>query len=166
MEPIVAAAVVAALVAVAVVVGFVGRALSGRKQRRRRADVTASDLGLDALAEVATIVQFSTEYCARCPGVRRALNGVVAGEPGVVLTEIDLTHRPELAARFRILTTPTVFVVDRRGVIAASFAGAVSAASVRTEIAALREPRSATPTSPASAMQGSSPRRHSDVIVH
>ncbi|MFT4213766.1 MAG: thioredoxin family protein [Microbacterium sp.] len=139
MEPAAAALAVGVLIAASIVIGLVARARSGRKHTRPRADVTAADLGIPTLGGVATIVQFSTEYCARCPAVRRALTAIAAAEgAGVVLAEVDLTHRPDLATRFRILTTPTVFVIDAHGAIAASFSGAVTGESVRTEITTLR----------------------------
>ncbi len=37
--------------------------------------------------------------------------------------EVDLTHRPDLSARYRVLQTPTTFVVDDSGAVRARFHG-------------------------------------------
>jgi thiol-disulfide isomerase/thioredoxin len=141
MDFFTAAALTAALVLVAVAAGVVSRMRAGRKRRVTVGDVVASDVNLDALGPVATVVQFSTEFCARCPGVKRALTGAVADEAGVEYTDVDLTHRPDLAAQFRVLQTPTVLVVDPAGNVAARFAGTVPLAAVRAELDALKETR-------------------------
>ena len=37
--------------------------------------------------------------------------------------EVDLTHRPDLSARYKVLQTPTTFVVDASGAVRARFHG-------------------------------------------
>jgi thioredoxin-like negative regulator of GroEL len=80
--------------------------------------------GLGSLAPAATLVQFSTEFCSACPSSRRLLTGVAAEREGIVYLDVDLTNDPELARRLRILQTPTVFVLDAHGRLAARFGGA------------------------------------------
>jgi len=36
---------------------------------------------------------------------------------------VDLTHRPDLSTRYRVLQTPTTFVVDGSGAVRARFHG-------------------------------------------
>ncbi|MET0932355.1 MAG: thioredoxin family protein [Mycetocola sp.] len=139
MNPLAAAVVIAVLVLGAAAVGLVLRSRSGRRRRVKVSAIAASDVGLSVLGDLATVVQFSTEYCSRCPGVRRALHGELADRDGVTYTDVDLTHRPELASRLRVLQTPTILVVDSTGHVVSRHAGVVSIASIRTDLDALRK---------------------------
>ncbi|UUT36701.1 thioredoxin family protein [Microbacterium elymi] len=125
---------VAVLVAVTLVVGGMLRHRDGRARRvaDRTIDVATAETG--PRGERATLVQFSTELCARCPQVRRMLD-VIAGErAGVLFTEVDLTRRPDLAKRLHILQTPTVFVLDADGFVHTRFAGVPAAQAVTGEL--------------------------------
>lgn len=42
---------------------------------------------------------------------------------GLRHVEVDLTHRPDLSARYKVLQTPTTFVVDGSGAVRARFHG-------------------------------------------
>ena len=81
-------------------------------------------LGADGLGEVATLLQFSTELCARCPGVHRTLSAIADDHEGVRHLDVDLTHRPDIAKHFHVLQTPTTLVLDRNGVVQTRFGGA------------------------------------------
>ena len=81
-------------------------------------------LGADGLGEVATLLQFSTELCARCPGVHRTLAAIADDHEGVRHLDVDLTHRPDIARHFHVLQTPTTLVLDRHGVVQTRFGGA------------------------------------------
>ncbi|MFC8682940.1 TlpA family protein disulfide reductase [Microbacterium ureisolvens] len=99
------------------------------KQSQARRDVTHEviephRLGADGLGEVATLLQFSTELCARCPGVHRTLSAIADDHPGVRHLDVDLTHRPDIAKHFHVLQTPTTLVLDRHGVVQTRFGGA------------------------------------------
>nr|WP_243845460.1 thioredoxin family protein [Microbacterium halimionae] len=128
----------AALVLVAASVGIITRHRSSRKRRVIVADITPAEVDLTVLGEVATVVQLSTEFCSRCPGVRRALTKTFEGYGDVVYTDVDLTHRPQLASQLRVLQTPTVLVVDAHGRVAARYAGTVSPTLIGQEVDALR----------------------------
>ncbi|MBD3943679.1 thioredoxin family protein [Microbacterium sp. NEAU-LLC] len=80
-------------------------------------------LGADGLGEVATLLQFSTEMCTRCPGVHRVLSSVADDHEGVRHLDVDLTHRPDIARHFHVLQTPTTLVLDRHGVVQTRFGG-------------------------------------------
>jgi len=80
-------------------------------------------LGADGLGEVATLLQFSTEMCARCPGVHRTLSAIADDHDGVRHLDVDLTHRPDIAKHFHVLQTPTTLVLDRHGVVQTRFGG-------------------------------------------
>jgi hypothetical protein len=123
------------VVALVVVTALVGWLLRRRESRPRRAAAIESDwLEPDARGEQATLVQFSTEMCTRCPQVRRMLHTLVDDVDGVALAEVDLTHRADLASRLHILQTPTVFVLDATGAVRSRFAGVPRKDAVAAEL--------------------------------
>mgnify|MGYP001059181302 FL=1 len=125
MDPVLAVIVVAGVVLLAAILGAVWRATSGRARKADGESFAPGELpGLAGFAPGATLVQFSTEFCATCPGTRRYLQQVAGERGGVVHHDVDLTHRPELAKRLRILQPPTVFVLDRGGRLVSRFGGA------------------------------------------
>ncbi len=81
--------------------------------------VVADELGLrelgHELGERATLLQFSSAFCAPCRATRRTLADVAALVPGVVHVEIDAEHHLELVRRLGILRTPTTLVLDASG---------------------------------------------------
>jgi thiol-disulfide isomerase/thioredoxin len=123
MSPALALGVAAALLALATVVGIVLRRRDGRRRDGGTLRFDPADAAAAALGSRATLVQFSTEMCARCPQVRRLLHDYVSDNDGLSHVEVDLTHRPDLSARYRVLQTPTTFVVDGSGAVRARFHG-------------------------------------------
>lgn len=98
---------------------------------------TAATLGLagHALGADVTLVQFSTEYCSRCPGVARSLTALADDLDGDIRhVEIDLTHDAALADRFDVRQTPTVLVLDAAGRTAGRIAGVPRADELRALI--------------------------------
>ncbi|WP_236576215.1 thioredoxin family protein [Streptomyces sp. HF10] len=67
------------------------------------------------LGERATLVQFSSAFCAPCRATRRVLGEVAAMVPGVAHVEIDAEARLDLVRALGILKTPTVLVLDAHG---------------------------------------------------
>ncbi|UGS27884.1 thioredoxin family protein [Microbacterium resistens] len=128
--------VIAALLAVTVAIGLLARRRDGRRRdvRGDRRATDAAELGPGGLGDRATLVQFSTELCARCPQARRVLDGVAAQREGVVRTEVDLTHRADLASRHGILSTPTTFLLDPDGTVRSRFHGVPRPAEVLAAI--------------------------------
>ncbi|MCW2939545.1 MAG: hypothetical protein JWN00_2530 [Actinomycetia bacterium] len=63
----------------------------------------------------ATLVQFSTAFCAPCRATKRILSEVAGMVDGVVHVEIDAEAHLELVRRFNIMRTPTVLVLDGAG---------------------------------------------------
>lgn len=94
-----------------------------------------SDLGV-APGRV-SLVQFSTETCTRCPQVRRMLQGVVAAHDDVDHVDVDLTHRPDLARRHRVLSTPTTFLIGADESLVARFNGSPRRADIESALAEL-----------------------------
>ncbi|MFD0313360.1 TlpA family protein disulfide reductase [Streptomyces flavalbus] len=67
------------------------------------------------LGERATLVQFSTAFCAPCRATRRILGEVAALVPGVTHVEIDAEARLDLVRAVGVHKTPTVLVLDAEG---------------------------------------------------
>jgi thiol-disulfide isomerase/thioredoxin len=67
------------------------------------------------LGERATLLQFSTAFCAPCRATRRTLAEVANVVPGVTHVEIDAEHHLGLVRRLRVLRTPTTLVLDAEG---------------------------------------------------
>ena len=71
-------------------------------------------LGHD-LGERATLLQFSSAFCAPCRATRRVLGEVAGIVPGVAHIEIDAEQHLELVRRLGIVRTPTTLVLDAHG---------------------------------------------------
>jgi thiol-disulfide isomerase/thioredoxin len=76
------------------------------------------------LGERATLLQFSSAFCAPCRATRRVLADVAQAVPGVVHVEVDAEHHLELVRKLGILRTPTTLVLDARGQEVSRAAGA------------------------------------------
>ncbi len=100
-----------------------GRAPAGCGRRATSRPPRPSDSTADALGAAATLVQFSTAYCSRCPSTARQLAAIAADYAGVRHVEVDLTGRPDLADRFHVLQTPTTLILDARGAATARIGG-------------------------------------------
>jgi thiol-disulfide isomerase/thioredoxin len=67
------------------------------------------------LGERATLLQFSSAFCAPCRVTRRILADVAETVPGVVHVEVDAEHHLELIRRLGVLRTPTTLILDGHG---------------------------------------------------
>ena len=76
------------------------------------------------LGERATLLQFSSAFCAPCRATRRILGDVAAVVPGVVHLEVDAEQHLELVRRLGILRTPTTLILDRNGAEVSRASGA------------------------------------------
>ena len=81
-----------------------------------RGRLTAEDLRHD-LGPRATLVQFSSAFCAPCRGTRQVLGDVAAVVDGVTYVEVDAESRLDLVRRLNVLSTPTVLVLGPDGTI-------------------------------------------------
>jgi thiol-disulfide isomerase/thioredoxin len=104
----------AGLIVVALLLGWLRRRTDGRARAGRGAVLAAADLG-QALGSRATLVQFSTVVCAPCRVTRRVLADIADIIPGVRHVELDAEQRVDLTRRLGILRAPTVLVLDRSG---------------------------------------------------
>jgi thiol-disulfide isomerase/thioredoxin len=116
----------AAALAVATVVGAAlrlraGRFRAGPASRAAGAGaghsvLTEADLG-SRLGEQATLVQFSTAFCAPCRPTRQMLARVAGMADGVAHVEIDAAARLDLVRRLHVTSTPTVLVLGPDGAV-------------------------------------------------
>jgi thiol-disulfide isomerase/thioredoxin len=105
-----------------------------------RPDVlTEADLG-DHLGQQATLVQFSTAFCAPCRPTRQMLAQVAGMVDGVTHIDIDATTRLDLVRRLRINSTPTVLVLGPDGAIVKRASGLPRKADVIAALGAVIEP--------------------------
>ena len=65
--------------------------------------------------EGATLLQFSSAFCAPCRATRRTLTDIAGMLDGVTHVEVDAEAHLELVRRLGILKTPTTLVLDRAG---------------------------------------------------
>jgi thiol-disulfide isomerase/thioredoxin len=107
----------------ATAVGFGWRARNGRVRERApgpgaaaERELTAAELGL-TLGTRATLVQFSSAFCAPCRATRRILSEVAGMVDGVSHVEIDAESRLDLVRRLDVRRTPTTFVLGPNGQI-------------------------------------------------
>jgi thiol-disulfide isomerase/thioredoxin len=93
------------------------------------------ELGAE-LGERATLVQFSSAFCAPCRATRRILGEVAAMVDGVRYVEVDAESRLDLVRRLGILRTPTVLVLDGVGRVVRRGSGQPRKADVIAALAA------------------------------
>jgi thiol-disulfide isomerase/thioredoxin len=101
--------------------------------------LTEADLG-SRLGEQATLVQFSTTFCASCRPTRQIRAQVAGMVDGVTHVEIDAASRLDLVRRLRINTTPTVLVLGPDGAVVRRAAGQPRKADVIAALGPLIEP--------------------------
>ena len=146
-------ALAAALVA-ASALGLVLRRRAGRFRAARVSPVpsgvpdapapdvlTEEDLG-GPLGRQATLVQFSTAFCAPCRPTRQILTQVADMVDGVTHVEVDAAARLDLVRRLRINSTPTVLVLGPDGAVAKRAAGLPRKADVIAALGAVIQPAS------------------------
>jgi thiol-disulfide isomerase/thioredoxin len=128
------------LVAVAVLLGAFGvwkHRHDGRMKAHRAGapSLSAEQIGT-TLGEKATLVQFTSAFCAPCRATRRILGEVAEMVPGVRHVDLDVDEHLDLARDLDVQRTPTILVLDARGTIVRRASGQPRKADV---IAALGE---------------------------
>lgn len=140
MDPILALLLVAALLAATLLAG-----LALRRDRAHRRTVRSDEvvdpvrLGADGLGASATLLQFSTEMCSRCPGMHRVLSAIADQREGVRHLDVDLTHRPDIARHFHVLQTPTTLLLDSTGRVRTRFGGTPGRDVIELELTRIAE---------------------------
>ena len=105
------------------------------------ADSLLDGLGRE-LGERATLLQFSSAFCAPCRATRRVLGEVVEVVPGVAHVEVDAEQHLDLVRRLGIVRTPTTLVLDARGQEVSRASGAPSRDAVLGTLGRVLDPQS------------------------
>jgi len=113
-----------AVLAVATVFGLIWRRRSGVLRavggsgmgNVRAAALSPAQLGRP-LGSRATLVQFSSAFCAPCRATRQILSEVAGMVDGVAHVDIDAESHLGLVRELGIVSTPTVFVLGADGAI-------------------------------------------------
>ena len=116
----------------------------GRFRAGRRADEAgpaAAPSLLDGteheLGERATLLQFSSAFCAPCRTTRVVLADVASLVPGVAHVEVDAEQHLDLVRRLGIQRTPTTLILDPQGREVTRAAGAPRKQDVLAALAPL-----------------------------
>lgn len=91
----------------------------------------------DELGERATLVQFSSAFCAPCRVTRRVLGEIAEATPGVVHIEVDAEHQLDLVRQLGILRTPTTLILNGQGEELSRASGAPTKAQVLSVLDAI-----------------------------
>lgn len=134
--------VIGILVLVALVVGLWWKSRTGRAKLVRSGKIV--DLGklkaskngesVREFGKLATLLQFSTEFCSICDSTARLYGQLEKSNPGLKHIEVDVTHRMDLAAHFSIMQTPTTLILDKDGIVRARIGGAPRQNVIEAEI--------------------------------
>lgn len=95
--------------------------------------LTPADLGVP-LGEHATVVQFSSTFCAPCRSTRYVVERAVATAEGVAYADLDVADHLALGERLAIDVTPTVLVLDARGDVVRRATGVPTLAQLRSAL--------------------------------
>jgi len=106
--------VCALVLAAAAAFGLRRRHQDGKLIAPRPGQVSAVQLG-QPLGPRATLLQFSSEFCAPCRATRQILGEVAGGLDGVSHVEVDAAERLDLVRLLDVRRTPTVFVLGPDG---------------------------------------------------
>jgi thiol-disulfide isomerase/thioredoxin len=142
----------AAVVIAATLFGITWRRRQGRLRIRGQdrpgspghARLTAADLR-QSLGSRATLVQFSSAFCAPCRATRQILAEVAGMLEGVTYVEIDAESRLDLVRRLSIYATPAVVVLGRDGTIVRQASGQPRKADVIAVLGELLAGKAAVP---------------------
>lgn len=91
-----------------------------------------------ALGERATLLQFSSAFCAPCRTTRVVLADVAGRVDGVAHVEIDAEEHLDLVRALDVRRTPTTLVLDRHGHEVTRAAGAPRREQVLAALPALQ----------------------------
>jgi thiol-disulfide isomerase/thioredoxin len=106
----------------ATALGLVWRARQGRVRDASGAFDVLRELGQQP-GDRATLLQFSSAFCAPCRATKRVLADVAAVVPGVRHVEVDAEQHLDVVRRLNILKTPTTLVLDAAGNVTQRAAG-------------------------------------------
>lgn len=132
--------VLAGAIALVVVIAGLSKWRNGRFSQRPKATTAGPSFDVEALGgelgERATLVQFSSAFCAPCRTTRVVLQQVADIVPGVTTMEIDAELHLDVVREHQILRTPTVLILDDSGTVVTRASGAPTKENVLASLAA------------------------------
>jgi thiol-disulfide isomerase/thioredoxin len=99
--------------------------------------VTTAQLG-QPLGARATLLQFSSQFCAPCRATSQVLDEVASGSDGVSHVEVDAAERMDLVRLLDVRRTPTVFVLGPDGQVTQRGSGLMRKDDVITALGEVR----------------------------
>ena len=126
--------VLGAVLVLATASGLAWRRRDGRMRASSVPRLTEADLG-QPLGAQATLLQFSSAFCAPCRATRQLLSDVAGRSDGVAHVEIDVAARMALARQLDIRRTPTVLVLGPQGQVTRRASGLPRRAEVVAALA-------------------------------
>jgi thiol-disulfide isomerase/thioredoxin len=126
--------VLGAVLILAAAGGVAWRRRDGRMREAAAPRLTEADLG-QPLGARATLLQFSSAFCAPCRATRQLLSDVAGRTDGVAHVEIDVATRMDLARQLDIRRTPTLLVLGPRGQVTRRASGLPRRADVVAALA-------------------------------
>jgi thiol-disulfide isomerase/thioredoxin len=144
--------VLVAVLAAATLAGGALRARSGRVRRVTTAYPAADDPVAGALAALgvepgapATLVQFSSAFCAPCRAARVVLADLAARADGVRHIEVDAESHLDEVRALDIRRTPTTLIVDASGRVVGRVGGVPRRAELMAALDAITAPAERVP---------------------
>lgn len=119
---------------------FRGAAKAEAPEKTQAETLSAQDLDGHELGPRATLLQFSSAFCAPCRATRQTLRSVAKIVPGVVHVELDAEHHLDLVNRLNVMRTPTTLVLNAAGQVVTRASGAPRKEAVLAALGEAVEP--------------------------
>ena len=134
--------VLAGLVLLASLFGLVLSSKSGQARKIKNGEqVDLSEIkaikngkSVTKLGKDITLLQFSSDFCSSCKQTSVLLESIEKSREGLLHIDLDISNRLELAKTYSILQTPTILVLNSKGVVISRIVGAPKLATIETEI--------------------------------
>ena len=104
------------VISVSTIFGLFLHFTRGKMTNKYSKEVFFKELGLVlTLGKNATILQFKTEFCSVCPGVKRQINELIKHDTDIAFYEIDAVEKIELAKKLHVKSSPTILFFTEDG---------------------------------------------------
>ena len=108
--------VITGVISVSTIFGLFLHFTRGKMTNKYSKEVFFKELGLVlTLGKKATILQFKTEFCSVCPGVKRQINELIKHDTDIAFYEIDAVEKIELAKKLHVKSSPTILFFTEDG---------------------------------------------------